>query len=88
MIALSDFVKNDLIETYKLPAEKISVIGLAAPILDGHGRVAGACAIGGPTDRVRPRLRTLANEVKATARALSVRLGHRAVDARKAGRTS
>jgi len=40
--------------------------------------VAGGCAIGGPTDRVRPRLRALAAEVKATASALSVRLGHHA----------
>ena len=31
---------------------------------------------GGPTDRVRPRLRMLATEVKATALALSARLGH------------
>lgn len=50
--------------------------GIAAPIFDRHGRVAGACAIGGPTDRVRPRLRTLAAEVKATAGTLSARLGH------------
>lgn len=62
--------------------------GLAAPIFDGHSRVAGACGIGGPTDRVRPRLRTLATEVKATARALSRGLGHRADNARKAGRIS
>jgi IclR family acetate operon transcriptional repressor len=52
--------------------------GIAAPIFDRHGRVAGGCAIGGPTDRVRPRLRALAAEVKATAAILSVRLGHRA----------
>src|SRR5207237_10855138 len=58
--------------------------GIGAPILDRHGRVAGACAIGGPTDRVRPRLRSLAAEVKATASTLSARLGHRA--GRKAGR--
>jgi DNA-binding IclR family transcriptional regulator len=49
--------------------------GIAAPVFDRHGRVAGACAIGGPTDRVRPKLRMLATEVKATARALSARLG-------------
>jgi len=59
--------------------------GIAAPIFDRQGRVAGACAIGGPTDRVRPRLRTLAAEVKATARALSERLGHRTQE-RKPGR--
>lgn len=59
--------------------------GIAAPILDRHGRVAGACAIGGPTDRVRPRLSTLAAEVKATACALSERLGHR-IQERKPGR--
>lgn len=58
--------------------------GIAAPIFDRHGRVAGACSIGGPTDRVRPRLRALASEVKATARVLSGRLGHRAK--RKAAR--
>lgn len=51
--------------------------GIAAPVLDRHGRVAGACAIGGPTNRVRPRIRALAAEVKATARALSAELGHR-----------
>ena len=59
--------------------------GIAAPIFDRRGRVAGACAIGGPTDRVRPRLRTLAAEVKATARTLSERLGHRTQE-RKPGR--
>jgi DNA-binding IclR family transcriptional regulator len=52
--------------------------GIAAPIFDRYGRVAGACAIGGPTDRVRPRFKALTVEVKATARALSERLGHRA----------
>jgi DNA-binding IclR family transcriptional regulator len=60
--------------------------GIAAPVLDGYGRVAGTCAVGGPTDRVRPRLRTLVNEVKATARALSARLGHRARPGALAGR--
>src|SRR5581483_5268323 len=51
--------------------------GIAAPVFDRYGRVAGACSIGGPTDRVRPRLKALTSEVKATARALSARLGHR-----------
>jgi DNA-binding IclR family transcriptional regulator len=59
--------------------------GIAAPVFDRYGRVAGACAIGGPTDRVRPRLKLLATEVKGTARALSARLGHR--DEKKSGRT-
>ena len=59
--------------------------GIAAPIFDRHGRVAGACSIGGPTDRVRPRLRALAAEVKATAQTLSERLGHR-MQERKSGR--
>jgi DNA-binding IclR family transcriptional regulator len=61
--------------------------GIAAPVFDRHGRVAGACAIGGPTDRVRPRVRTLSTDVKTTARALSARLGHRARDESKRGRT-
>ena len=55
----------------------VGAAGIAAPIFDRDGLVAGACAIGGPTDRVRPRLRSLAAEVKATARAISARLGHR-----------
>jgi DNA-binding IclR family transcriptional regulator len=50
--------------------------GIAAPVFDRHGRVAGACAVGGPTNRVRPKIRALAAEVKATARALSAQLGH------------
>jgi len=61
--------------------------GIAAPVFDHFGRVAGTCAIGGPTERVRPRLKMLAGEVRAAARALSGRLGHRA-DERKGGRTS
>jgi DNA-binding IclR family transcriptional regulator len=59
--------------------------GIAAPIFDRYGRVAGACAIGGPTDRVRPRQRMLAAEVKATAHVLSTRLGHRARNAKDPG---
>ena len=55
----------------------IGAAGIAAPIFDRDGHVAGACAIGGPTDRVRPRLKPLAAEVKATARAISALLGHR-----------
>ena len=50
--------------------------GIAAPVFDRHGRVAGACAIGGPSNRVRPRIRALTAEVKATARVLSAQLGH------------
>jgi len=55
----------------------VGAAGIAAPIFDRDGRVAGACAIGGPTDRVRPRLKALAAEVKATARVISALLGHR-----------
>lgn len=55
----------------------VGAAGIAAPIFDRDGHVAGACAIGGPTDRVRPRLKPLAAEVKATARAISALLGHR-----------
>jgi DNA-binding IclR family transcriptional regulator len=63
--------------------------GIAAPVFDRYGRVAGACAIGGPTDRVRPRLKMLAGEVKATARALSASLGHHVKNGSlKPGRTS
>jgi len=64
--------------------------GVAAPILDRTGRVVGACSIGGPTDRMRSRLRQLATEVKATARAVSALLGYRAPENghKPAGRTS
>ena len=62
--------------------------GIAAPVFDRHGRVAGACAIGGPTDRVRPRVRALATEVKTTAAALSARLGYRPREEKRPGRTS
>lgn len=51
--------------------------GIAAPIFDRDGHVVGACAIGGPTERVRPRLEQLCAAVKATARDISARLGHR-----------
>jgi len=55
----------------------IGAAGIAAPIFDRDGCVTAACAIGGPTDRVRPRLKPLAAEVKAAARAISALLGHR-----------
>jgi DNA-binding IclR family transcriptional regulator len=52
--------------------------GIAAPILDQRGTVLAACAIGGPTDRVRPRLRELTAEVKAAAETIARRLDWRA----------
>ena len=52
--------------------------GIAAPIFDHRDAVLAACAIGGPTDRVRPRLRELVTAVKTTAEAISRRLGWRA----------
>ncbi|HEU4438807.1 MAG TPA: IclR family transcriptional regulator, partial [Methylomirabilota bacterium] len=55
----------------------VGAAGIAAPIFDRDGLVAGACAIGGPTDRVRPRIKMLAAEVKAAARDISNLLGHR-----------
>jgi DNA-binding IclR family transcriptional regulator len=60
--------------------------GIAAPIFERDGRVVGACAIGGPTERVRPRLRALAAEVKDTAGVLSAQLGYHASDARRPAR--
>jgi IclR family acetate operon transcriptional repressor len=49
--------------------------GIAAPVFGRDGRVAGACAVGGPTDRMKPRMRQLGAEVKTTARAISMTLG-------------
>lgn len=50
--------------------------GIAAPVFDRDGRVVGACAVGGPTDRMKPRMRQLAADVKATARSISLLLGY------------
>jgi IclR family acetate operon transcriptional repressor len=49
--------------------------GVAAAVYDRDGGVAGACAVGGPTDRVKPRLRQLIADVKATARTITTLLG-------------
>jgi DNA-binding IclR family transcriptional regulator len=49
--------------------------GIAAPVHGRDGRVVGACAVGGPTDRMKPRMRQLVVDVKATARAISAVLG-------------
>jgi DNA-binding IclR family transcriptional regulator len=57
--------------------------GVAAPIVDRLGRVAGVCTVAGPTDRVRPQLRTLVAEVKRTARTISGLLGHRPQEERR-----
>jgi DNA-binding IclR family transcriptional regulator len=62
---------------FNLDELAVGAAGIAAPIFDRDGRVAGACAIGAPTDRVRPRLKLLAAEVQATAHTISARLGHR-----------
>lgn len=57
--------------------------GVAAPVLDRLGRVTGVCSLAGPTERVRPRLRALAADVKRTARAISALLGHRSHEERR-----
>jgi len=62
--------------------------GVAAPIFDRDGRVAGVCAVGGPTDRLRPRVRTLTADVKRTATTISAQLGHRTSDQHPAWRSS
>jgi IclR family acetate operon transcriptional repressor len=49
--------------------------GIAAPVYDRDGRVVGACAVGGPTDRMKPRMRQLVADVKATARSITTLLG-------------
>ena len=56
--------------------------GVAAPIFDRQGRVAGVCTVAGPTDRVRPQVRQLTIEAKRTAAAISALLGHRVTDRR------
>jgi DNA-binding IclR family transcriptional regulator len=56
--------------------------GVAAPIFDRQGRVAGVCTVAGPTDRVRPQVRALSAEARRTAAAISALLGHRATDRR------
>jgi len=61
--------------------------GVTAPIFDREGRVAGVCTVGGPTERVRPRVRALAADVKRTAAAISAQLGHRTSDKHPARRS-
>jgi IclR family acetate operon transcriptional repressor len=56
--------------------------GVAAPVFDRQGRVAGVCTVAGPTDRVRPQVRQLTAEAKRTAAAISALLGHRTTDRR------
>lgn len=51
--------------------------GIAAPIFDRDGQVVAACMVGGPTDRIRPRAREFAAEVKAAVRTISGLLGYR-----------
>lgn len=64
----------------------VGAAGIAAPIFDRDGRVTAACAIGGPTERVRPRLAPLAAEVRAAARTISALLGHRIETAPASGK--
>jgi DNA-binding IclR family transcriptional regulator len=62
--------------------------GVAAPIFDRQGRVAGVCTVAGPTDRVRPQVRALSAEARRTAAAISALLGHRTNGKHPAGRPS
>jgi IclR family acetate operon transcriptional repressor len=50
--------------------------GVAVPVYDRDGHVVGACAVGGPTDRIKTKLKQLGADVKATARSISATLGH------------
>jgi len=53
------------------------IVGVAAPVLDGAGRVIAAISLAGPSVRLRPRLLEIIAEVKETARTISLALGHR-----------
>jgi IclR family acetate operon transcriptional repressor len=66
----------------------LGAAGVTAPIFDRQGRVAAVCTVGGPTDRVRPRVRALTAEVKRTAAAISAQLGHGASHEHPPGRSS
>lgn len=57
--------------------------GVAAPIFDRFGRVAGVCTVAGPTDRVRPQLRAVTAEVRRAAQTISALLGHRPHEEKK-----
>jgi IclR family acetate operon transcriptional repressor len=50
---------------------------MAAPIRDRRGEVVAACVLSAPSERVRDAIATLAEQVKASALAISLRLGHR-----------
>jgi DNA-binding IclR family transcriptional regulator len=57
---------------------QVGVTGVAAPIRDAQGQVAGAMCITGPTSRMGPeRLDALETECRAAAAEVSTLLGHR-----------
>ena len=57
---------------------QVGVAGVAAPIRDAQGQVAGALCITGPTSRLAPeRLAALEAECRAAAAEVSALLGHR-----------
>lgn len=50
---------------------------MAAPVRDRRGEVVAACVLSAPSERVRDAIATLSEQVKASALAISLRLGHR-----------
>ena len=50
---------------------------MAAPVRDRRGEVVAACVLSAPSERVRDAIAALAEQVKASALAISLRLGHR-----------
>ncbi|MHA6695206.1 IclR family transcriptional regulator [Homoserinimonas sp. A520] len=50
------------------------LMGIAAPVHDGHDRIVAAVNVSGPTFRVKPQLKQIASHVVATATKLSAAL--------------
>jgi len=66
----------------------LGAAGVTAPVFDREGRVAAVCTVGGPTERLRLRVRALSADVRRTAAVISAQLGHRTSDNHPARRSS
>jgi IclR family KDG regulon transcriptional repressor len=52
------------------------LMGIAAPVHDGHNRIVAAVNVSGPTFRVKPQLKQIASHVVAAATKLSAALAY------------
>jgi DNA-binding IclR family transcriptional regulator len=70
---LEEIVRNGVVVSNQ--EFSLDAIAIAAPIRDHNSEVHAACALAGPSDRMRPSLKGHKNAVKETAQAISIALG-------------